>query len=221
DLLMKALELGVRGRTPARSAGARGLIDLQIRDRVLAQPVPVAIDEPGRAHHGAGLVAGPEPEHEAAPQLVALLLEHPAELHDAGVAGGVVGRLRAGPGVLVPADHDEIVALALDLADRDLHRTPAVLDVGAKPHSHRALLKHLAQLQARAARDADARQRWHLGLEGLGRRIPPHRLARADRHRRIAGMAPVHHHAAACTHQPGYALLLVARRMVGKFRERD
>ena len=51
-----------------------------------------------------------KPHDEAAAQLVAVLLEHARQLHDAGVAGGVVGRLRAGPGVLVAADHDEVVA---------------------------------------------------------------------------------------------------------------
>ena len=108
--LVEALELDVGGGAPARGAGAGRLVDLQVGDRMLAQPVPVAVDEPGRADHGAGLVAGPEAAHEAAAQLVAVLLEHARQLHDAGVAGGVVGRLRAGPGILVAADHDEIVA---------------------------------------------------------------------------------------------------------------
>ena len=53
--------------------------------------------------------AGPEADDQAAAQLVAVLLEHARQLHDAGVAGGVVGRLRPGPGILVAADHDEVV----------------------------------------------------------------------------------------------------------------
>ena len=77
-----------------------------------------------------------KPADEAAAQLVAVLVEDAGQLQDAGIAGGVVGRLGAGPGVLVAADHDEVVAAALDLADRDLHGAPAVLDVGAEPHAH-------------------------------------------------------------------------------------
>src|SRR6185436_8821590 len=98
--LMEALELGIGGGTPARGAGAGRLVDLQVGDRVLAQAVPVAVDEPGRADHGTGLVPGPEAGDETTAQLVAMLLEDACEFHDAGVAGGVVGRLRAGPGVL-------------------------------------------------------------------------------------------------------------------------
>ena len=110
---------------------------------------------------------------------------------------------------------------ALDLADRDLHGAPAVLDVGAEPHAHRPRLQHLAQLQAGRAGDADAGQRRHLGLVGLGRRIAPHRLHRAERDGRVLGMAPVHHHAAGGAHDGGDALLLVARRVVGELGERD
>src|SRR5207249_3053273 len=98
--LVEALELRVGSGAPARGTGAGGLVDLQVGHRVRAQPVPVAVDEPGRADHGAGLVAGPEAAHQAAPQVGAVLLEHARQFHDAGVAGGVVRRLRTGPGVL-------------------------------------------------------------------------------------------------------------------------
>src|SRR5205823_6928080 len=47
DCLVEPLELDVGGRAPARGAGAGGLVDLQIRDGVLAEAVPVAIDKPG------------------------------------------------------------------------------------------------------------------------------------------------------------------------------
>src|SRR5262249_59591477 len=113
-----------------------------------------------------------------AAELVVVLLEHAPQPHDAGVAGGIVGRLRAGPGILVPADHDEVVGLALDLAHRDFERAPAVLDIGAKPHPHRAALEHLAQLESGAARDTDAGQGRHFALEGLRRRVAPYRFDR-------------------------------------------
>ena len=188
---------------------------------MLAQAVPVAVDEPGRAHHGAGLVTRPEGGEEAAPELVAVLLEDAGKLQDAGIAGGVVGRLGAGPGVLVSADHDEVLATALDLPDGDLHGAPAVLDVGAEPHAHGSRLQHLAQLQAGGAGDADTGQRRHLGSIGLGRRVAPHGLHRAERHGRVLRMPPVHHHAARRAHDRGDALLLVAGRVVGELRERD
>ena len=126
-----------------------------------------------------------------------------------------------GPGVLVAADHHEIVRAALDLAHRDLHGPPAVLDVGAEPDAHRACLQHLAQLQAGGAGDADAGQRRHLALVGLGRRVAPHGLHRAERHGRVLWVPPVHHHAPGRAHDGGDALLLVARGMIGELGERD
>src|SRR5262249_23472464 len=122
--LVEALELGVRGGAPARGAGTCGLVDLQVGDRVLAQPVPIAIHAPGLPDHRAGLVPGPEAAHQASAQLVTMLLEHARQLHDAGIAGGIVGGLRAGPGVLVTADNHEIVRPALHLADGDLNGAP-------------------------------------------------------------------------------------------------
>ena len=92
--LVEALELDVGGGTPARGAGAGRLVDLQVGDRVLAQPVPVAVDVPGRADHGAGLMPRPEAGDQAAAQLVAVLVEDAGQLQDAGIAGGVVGGLR-------------------------------------------------------------------------------------------------------------------------------
>ena len=107
--------------------------------------------------------------------------------------------------------------------------SPTVICTGRQPFSTLArnhtrtgpALQHLAQLQAGGAGDADAGQRRHLGLVGLGRRIAPHRLHRAERHGRILRMPPVHHHAAGRAHDGGDALLLVARGMIGQLRERD
>ena len=107
-----------------------------------------------------------KPKHQAAAQLVAVLLEDPREFQDAGIAGGVVGGLRARPGILVAADHHEVVAAGrLDLAGRDLHRPPAILDIRPHADAHRALADHLPQLQPGGAGDADAGQGRHLGPE--------------------------------------------------------
>ena len=96
---------------PFSGADAGGLIDLEIGHAVVAQLVPVAIGEPGRARHGAGLVRGPEAEAQAAAELVAVLHEDARQLHLAGIAGGVVGRGLAGPAVLVTADQNEVILL--------------------------------------------------------------------------------------------------------------
>ena len=107
--------------------------------------------------------------------------------------------------------------------------SPTVICTGRQPFSTLArnhtrtgpCLQHLAQLQAGGAGDADAGQRRHLGLVGLGRRVAPHRLHRAERHRRVLWVPPVHHHAAGRAHDGGDALLLVARGVIGELGERD
>ena len=76
-------------------------------------------------------------------------------------------------------------------------------------------------LRPGGAGDADAGQRRHLGLVGLGRRVAPDRLHRAERHRRVLRVPPVHHHAAGRAHERRDALLLVPGRMIGELRERD
>src|SRR5215467_13495297 len=117
---MEVFELDIRGSTPARGAGARGLVDLQVGDRMRAQAVPVVVHKPGGADHGAGLMTGPEARNEPTPELVAVLLEYAGKLENAGIARGIIGRLRAGPGILVSANDDKIIAAAPDLADGDL-----------------------------------------------------------------------------------------------------
>src|SRR5215468_9231356 len=121
-----------------------------------------------------------------------MLLKDARQLYHAGVAGGVVRRLRARPGVLMTADNDEIVGVALDFADRDLHRPPAVLHIGPEPDPYGPCRKHLAQLQPSRARDADARQYGHFRLESFGRRIAPYRFDRAEWHGGIFRVTPVH-----------------------------
>ena len=219
--LVEALELDVGGRTPTRGAGAGRLIDLQVSNGVLAQTIPIAIDEPGRADHGARLMPGPEPGDKAAAQLVAVLIEHPRKLEDTGIAGGVVGRLWPQPGILVAADHDKILAAAGNFADGDLHGAPGVFDVGAHADADRTLFQQLAQLEAGGPGDADAGQPRHFRLQGLRRRIAPHGLDRAEGHRRVLRMTPVHHHAPGGAHEGGDALLFVAGRMIGELGKRD
>ena len=91
----------------------------------------------------------------------------------------------------------------------------------AKPDLHRSLLRHLAQLKAGGARNADARNGRHLGLGILRRRIAPHRLHRAERHCLVLGMPPIHHDGADRALQTGDALLLVTRGRIGQLGEDD
>jgi hypothetical protein len=223
--LMERLELCVRRRMPRGRAGARRLVDLQIGAGVVAQAVPRTIGEPGRSRHRSRLVRGPEAEEQPAPQLVLVFFEHARKLDHDRAAGGVVGRRFARPRILVPADHDKVARFARllgrQLGDRDLHRPPAVGHVGAEPHAHRAFRAHILELQPRDPRNPDAGKRCHLGLHVLGRRVAPHRLHGAVRHRSVFGTAPIHHHRADRAALASDALLLVPRRRVRKLGKDD
>src|ERR1700742_4356849 len=100
------------------------------------------VREPGRARHRPGLVRRPEPEYQTAPQLGAMLVENPRQFHHAGVAGRVVGRRLAIPGILVTTDKNK-VARTVDrhLSDRQVNVTPAIVDVGLEVDLDGALLK--------------------------------------------------------------------------------
>src|SRR6185437_4875579 len=130
DGLMHAPQLDVRAGTPFAGSYATRLVDLHIADRVLAQPVPFMIGKPGRAHHRPGLMSGPEAEHQAAAELIAMLSEHARQFHQARVPRGVVSCLRPLPGVLVTSDQHEFVGPGrFELAQRYLHRSPTILDI--------------------------------------------------------------------------------------------
>ena len=120
------------------------------------------------------------------------------------------------------ADHDEVIAAALDLADGDLHGAPAILDVGAHPDAHRPLASASRAACRPAVRAMPTQGSRAISvLQGLGRRIAPGGLDRAEGHRRVLRVAPVHHHAAGGAHEGGDALLFVARRMIGELGQRD
>ena len=213
---MEGLQLGVRTGLPLGGADAGRLVDLQVGHAVTAQRVPVAIGEPCGARHGAGLMRRPEAECQPAPQPIAVFHEHARQLHLAGIAGGIVGCCFTGPAVLVTADQHEVVLLRRvrcrrHLRDGDLHGSPAVLDMCFEPHAGPALLGHLAQPQAGRACYADARNGRHFGLGVLRRRIAPHRLHRAKRHRFVVGKTPVHHDGADRAFDARDALLFMAR----------
>src|SRR6516162_4911623 len=215
DGLMHAPQLDVRAGAPFTRSDATRLVNLHIANRVLAQPVPFVVGEPGRADHRPGLMPGPEAEQQAAAELIAMLSEHARQFHKARIPGSVVSRLRALPGILVASDQHEFVgAQRFELAQRDLHRSPTILDIGSEPYSYGTGLQHFPQLQPRGSCDANARECWHFGFERVGCRIAPGGLHRAKWHRGVARMSPVHHHAANGTHKPGDALLLVPCRAV-------
>src|SRR5947207_5296231 len=122
----------------------------------------------------------PKAEHQAATQLVLELVEDARQFEHAGVSRRIVGRRLSGPGILVTADQDEIAGLGsildLDLADRNLHRPPAILHVRPEPDAHGTLRAHVLQLETGGTCDTNARQCWHLVLVVLRGRISPYRL---------------------------------------------
>src|SRR6185295_5163139 len=142
DVLVKLPQLQRRVRGPACRSEHPWLIDHHVSDRMLAYAVPIPIGKPARAHHGPGLVCGPEAEHEATSELVAMSCEYARKLEHAGTAGRVVRCTFAVPAVLVATHKDKVIpAAGSQLADRHLQIAPPVLDVGAQPHANRSLRK--------------------------------------------------------------------------------
>ena len=223
--LVEALELHAGGGVPFRGAGAGGLVDLEIGAGVIAQQIPVAIGKPGGARHGSGFMGRPETEHESASQLVLVLLEHARQLDHDGVSRCVVGGGFAGPRVLVSAHDDEVVRLSpfrrRQLCSRDLYRTPAVGNMRSQPDLDGPLCTQVLELQTGDARNANARNGCHLALVGLGCRVTPHRLDRAEGHGRVFRVPPVHHHRADGALHGGDALLLVTTWRIRQLRQDD
>ena len=147
--LMKIAQLERRMRRPSRGAEHSGLIDHHVGDRVLAHAVPVAIREPAGADHRAGFVRGPESEHEAATQLVAMPREHARKLVHAGIAGGIVGRAFAVPAVLVAADQNEVLAGAPASSPIVICRSRQPFStLVLQPDAHRPLRELIEQIAA-------------------------------------------------------------------------
>jgi hypothetical protein len=214
DPLVKLAQLWDRMRRPARSPEHRRLVDHHVGNAVLAHAVPIAVGEPAGAHHGSGLVRGPEAENETTPELIAMVREH--KLQHTAIAGRVIGCALAVPAVLVATDEDKILAAyRRQLADGHLQLAPAILNLGVQAHTHGPVRQLIKQIAAVDAGDADAGNDRHLGLDGLGRWVPPGGLHRPQRQRRIFGVTPVAHDLGGRTHQRGDALLLVAPGRIG------
>ena len=208
-----------RRRPAGRSAGRR--------TAVLAQPVPVAVGEPGRAAIVPVSCAGPEAEHVSPrrsssaccvkTRASSMMQALPAALSVAASPGQESWcpptRMKSSLGS----------SGAGMLADRDLHRPPAVLDVRAEPDPRPGPSSHSSRSFRPAVRAMPMHgMRRHLGRcsspasdcptpASPSRTAPPRSpawpqfiMTRADR----AAM-------------PGDALLLVPRRRVGQLGQRD
>src|SRR5262245_2731317 len=156
DALVKLPQLQRRVRGPACCSEHRRLINHHVSDRMLADAVPIPVGKPAGAHHGPSLVCGPEAEHQAASELVAMSCEYASKLEHAGIAGGVIRRTFAIPTILMAANKDEVIpAAGRQLADRHLQIAPAVLDIGAQPHANRSLGKLIEEISSGGSGNAD------------------------------------------------------------------
>src|SRR6202035_1195991 len=108
-----------------------------------------------------------------------------------------------------------------NLTYRNLHGSPAILDMSAKPHPHSPRRAHLLEFEPGNARDTDARNGRHLLLVVLRRRISPDWLDRTEGKGLVIRRTPVHHHGPDRAFQPSDTLLLMPRRRVGQLRQND
>ena len=161
--LVERLQLRVRRRVPGRRARARRLVDLQVGAGMVAQPVPVAVGEPGRADHRARLVRGPEAEQRGRAAASAMRVNTrassimqalPAALSVAASPGQEswwppTRTKSSGSGVCFAGNSAIVICTG---------RQPFVTCV--RNHTRTGPLAHISlELQPRGARDADAGQR--------------------------------------------------------------
>jgi len=142
-----------------RRADAGRLIDEEIGDCVLAQAFPLR----STYHAEPAIVpvswAVQKPNSSPRRNFVSGRAEDAGEFHDARIACRVIG---SPPALSTeswwpPTMTNSASARRIEPADREMHRTPAILDVSAQPDLDRPALHKRFQLEPGSARDAYAR----------------------------------------------------------------